>query len=117
MFREVYGDTVPAPPTGEVEAFDLLVIDQQFAEVWARPGLSVPSRRLLVMGVLAARGHVDTLETQFRRALETGELTPAQVREVVIHLIGYVGTPSSSGLINAGETAIADHAGRADRTP
>jgi 4-carboxymuconolactone decarboxylase len=108
-FREVYGDRVLAPPPGAVACFDLLVIDQQFAEVWTRPALSIPSRRLLVMGVLAEGGHFETLGIQFRRALETGELTPEQVREVVIHLVSYVGTPASAALIDASETAIAAH--------
>jgi 4-carboxymuconolactone decarboxylase len=107
MFHEVYGDGVQPPPNATF--FDLLIIDQQFAEVWSRPALSVPARRLLVMGVLAASGRFDILGTQFRRALETGELTAEQVREVVIHLIGYVGTPASGDLFQAGEGAIAAH--------
>ncbi len=106
-FREVYGDSVEAPPGADF--FDLLIIDQQFAEVWSRPALSIPARRLLVMGVLAATGRFDILRTQFARALETGELTAEQVREVVIHLIGYVGTPASGDLFQAGEAAIAAH--------
>jgi 4-carboxymuconolactone decarboxylase len=105
VFHEVYGDSVQ-PPEGAA-FFDLLIIDQQFAEVWSRPALSIPSRRLLVMGVLAASGRFDILMTQFRRALETGELTAEQVREVVIHLIGYIGTPASGDLFQAGEKAIA----------
>jgi 4-carboxymuconolactone decarboxylase len=105
-FHEVYGDNV-TPPSGTNTFFDLLIIDQQFAEVWSRPALSIPSRRLLVMGVLAATGRFDILVTQFHRALETGECTAEQVREIVIHLIGYVGTPSSGDLFQAGEKAIA----------
>ena len=50
------------------------------------------------------------IELQFRRVLETGELTVEQVREVVIHLITYVGTPSSGDLARVGEAAIAAHA-------
>ena len=109
MFREVYGDTVPTPPGGTVAAFELLVIDQQFAEVWARPALSIPLRRMLTIGVLAAGGHYDTLEIQFRRVLQTGELTVEQVREVVIHLVSYVGMPASGGLFRVSEAAIAAH--------
>jgi 4-carboxymuconolactone decarboxylase len=108
MFKEVYGDLVP-PPSGAAEFFDLLIIDQQFAEVWSRPALDVRSRRLLIMGVLAAGGRFDTIEIQFRRALQTGELSVEQVREVVIHLITYVGTPASGELYAASQRAIADH--------
>ena len=90
--------------------FDLLILDQQFAEVWSRRALAVPSRRLLTMGVLAATGRFEVLELQFRRALQTGELTVEQVREIVIHLITYVGTPASGALHRASEAAIAAHA-------
>ncbi len=106
MYREVYGENAVLPPGDSAEFFDLLIIDQQFSEVWSRRALAIPSRRLLTMGVLAATRRFDILEIQFKRALETGELTPEQVREVVIHLVSYVGTPSSGELYRASEAAI-----------
>lgn len=111
MYREVYGENAPLPPGGSAEFFDLLIIEQQFAEVWSRRALPVAARRLLTMGVLAATRRFDILEIQFGRVLETGELTAEQVREVVIHLITYIGTPSSGDLFRASEAAIAAHAG------
>jgi 4-carboxymuconolactone decarboxylase len=105
-YLEVYGDDAVTFERGQFEFFDLM-IEQLFAELWTRPALSIPERRLLTIGVLAARGHFDLLELQFVRALETGELTAAQVREVVIHLVAYAGYPSSGGLIQSSEAAIA----------
>jgi 4-carboxymuconolactone decarboxylase len=110
MYREVYGENAPLPEGGSAEFFELLVIDQQFAEVWSRRALGIPARRLLTIGVLAATRRFDIVQFQFRRALESGELTPEQVREVVIHLVSYVGTPSSGDLYRASEAAIAAHA-------
>ena len=89
--------------------FDVM-IEQLFGEVWTRPGLEIEQRRLLVMGVLAAQHHFATLQTQFTRALDAGELTADQVREIVVHLVPYVGYPSSSDLFRVGEAAIATHA-------
>jgi 4-carboxymuconolactone decarboxylase len=109
LYREVYGDEAPLPEGGAAEFFDLLIIDQQFAEVWSRRALPIASRRLLTMGVLAATRRFDILELQFKRVLETAELTVEQVREVVIHLITYVGTPSSGDLYRASEAAITHH--------
>ena len=86
------------------------MIEQLFGEVWTRPGFAIEQRRLLVMGVLAAQHHFGTLQIQFTRALATGELTAEQVREVVIHLVPYVGYPSSSSCSGVGEAAIAAHA-------
>jgi 4-carboxymuconolactone decarboxylase len=108
-YREVYGENAPLPEGGEAEFFDLLIIDQQFSEVWSREALPVASRRLLTMGVLAATRRFDILEFQFARVLEAGELDEEQVREVVIHLISYVGTPSSGDLYRVSEAAIREH--------
>lgn len=107
-YREVYGDDVVVFPPGEVEFFDLM-ITQLFAEVWTRPALAIDERRLLVMGVLAAQHRFDTLQTQLTRALALEELTVEQVREVVVHLIPYVGIPSASDLFRVSEAAIAAH--------
>jgi len=106
MYHRVYGDAATTFPEGQADFFDLMMA-QLFGEVWTRPALDIPTRRLVVMGVLAAQHHFDTLQLQFTRALETGELTPEQVREVVVQLIPYVGYPSSGQLYRAGETAIA----------
>jgi 4-carboxymuconolactone decarboxylase len=108
VYREVYGDDAVVLEEGQSDFFDLMM-SQLFGEVWARPALPIDARRLLVMGVLAAQHRFDTLGIQFSRALATGELDAEQVREVVIHLIPYVGYPSSSDLYRVGETAIASH--------
>lgn len=111
MYRRVYGEGATVFGAGEADFFDLMIA-QLFGEVWTRPALDIPHRRLLVMGVLAAQHHFDTLQLQFARTLENGELTPGQVREAVIQLIPYVGYPSSGALFRAGEAAIAEHAAR-----
>jgi alkylhydroperoxidase/carboxymuconolactone decarboxylase family protein YurZ len=84
------------------------MIGHLFGEVWTGEALDVPTRRLLVMGVLAAQHEFDTLGIQFSNALRTGELNTEQVREVVVQLIPYVGYPSSGSLFRVSETAIAN---------
>ncbi len=63
-------------------------------------------RRLLTIGVLAAQDKPELLELQFDSALERGELTVDQVREVVVHLTHYVGWPISLGISTAAEKII-----------
>jgi 4-carboxymuconolactone decarboxylase len=104
-YREIYGPDAHVFAQGQVPAFDIM-IEQLFGEVWVRKALDISTRRLLVMGVLAAQREFDTLQVQFERALASDELTEAQVREVVVHLVQYVGYPSMSGLLRAAETAI-----------
>lgn len=107
-YREVYGDDAIAFGHGDSAFFDLMMA-QLFGEIWTRPGLANEQRRLVVMGVLAAQGKWDTLQIQMSRALATGELDADAVRELAIHLIQYVGYPSSSDLFRVSETAIALH--------
>ena len=50
------------------------------------PTLDIRDRRLVTIGVLAALGQAELLEIQFQCALDRGELTEDQVREIVLHL-------------------------------
>jgi 4-carboxymuconolactone decarboxylase len=107
-YREVYGEDVFAFEPGQSDFFDLM-LEHLFGDVWTRPALGIDERRLLVMGVLAAQHHYDTLGMQLQRSLDAGELTVEQVREVVVHLIPYVGYPCSPDLYRVSEHAIAKH--------
>ena len=102
--QEVYGFTVdPADVPGR---YTDITVDHLFGTVWTDDTLDLRQRRLLTIGVLAAQDKPDLLEIQFDAALERGELTVEQVREVVVHLTHYVGWPISTGISAAAETII-----------
>ena len=61
-------------------------------------------------GANCARGGREAFAIQSRSALKQGELTPAQLREVVIHLAHYVGYPRVSGLVGEAEKSIGEYA-------
>ena len=105
MIGKVYAGDVPVPPEG-ASAFADLMLEQLFAEVWTREGLSIRDRRLLIMGVIAALGETMTWKLQVRAAIKNGELSPEQVREVLILLTQYAGYPRAAGLMAATEEAI-----------
>ena len=109
-YREIYGADAVVFEPGQAEFFDLMIA-QLFGEVWTRPALAIPERRLLVMGVLVAQHRFDVLQIQFTCALQQGELTVEQVREVVIQLLPYVGYPASADLYRVSEAAVAAVAG------
>ena len=58
MVTEIYQGEVPALPKGTM-AFNDVMMRSLFAEVWDRDVLSIRDRRLLIMGVIAARGSTD----------------------------------------------------------
>jgi 4-carboxymuconolactone decarboxylase len=102
--REVYGFTLdPAEVPGR---YTDVTVDHLFGTVWTDDTLDLRQRRLLTIGVLAAQDKPDLLEVQFGAALERGELTVEQVREVVVHLTHYVGWPISVGINAAAEKSI-----------
>jgi 4-carboxymuconolactone decarboxylase len=106
MMKRVYAGKVVTPPPG-VMPFSDLMLEQLFAEVWTREALPIKERRLVLLGVIGALGEKDTFQIQVRAALENGELTAEQVREVLITLASYAGYPRAAGLIGPTEGTIA----------
>lgn len=108
MLGEVYAGDVVAMPEGAMPFYDVMM-RSLFAEVWDRDVLPIRDRRLLVMGVIAALGQVDTFAVQARAALARGELSPDELRECLIMLAPYAGYPNVAGLLMPVEEAIAEH--------
>ena len=105
MMSRVYAGDVKAPPAG-ASAFVDLMLEQVFAEMWTREELSIRDRRLVLLGIIGALGEKDTFQIQVRSALKNRELTPGQVREVLITLANYAGYPRAAGLIAVTEQTI-----------
>ena len=103
--REVYAGDVVDLPEGTM-AFNDVMIRSLWAEVWDRDVLDVRSRRLLILGVIAANGQVDTFKIQARAALRRRELTPDELRETLVMLAPYAGYPNVAGLIVPVEEVI-----------
>jgi len=99
--QEVYGfsydpDTVEGP-------FVDVTVDHLFGEIWTREGLDVRERRMITIGALAALGLGNLLEIQFTSALNNGEFSEDQIREIVLHLTHYVGWPLATSMNAAAE--------------
>lgn len=106
--QEVYGfsvdpDTIPG-------RYAEMTVDHLFGTVWTSDELDVRDRRLMTIGILAALGKTDLLDIQFACALERGELTVDQLREVVVHITHYIGWPMSTGMNETAEKVIARQA-------
>lgn len=89
-FEKVMG--FPAPPL-EGDAFLDVTLEHLFANVWSRPALGVRERRIATLVVLMCLGHEATLKLHLGAALRTGQLTDAEVDELVVHVAHYAGWP------------------------
>jgi 4-carboxymuconolactone decarboxylase len=112
--KEVYAGDVIVPPKGAM-AFSDLMLESLFAEVWTRDVLSMRDRRLILLGAIGALGEKDTFGIQAKASLKNEELTPEQLREVLIMLANYAGYPRAAGLIGVVEQQIAAVAKQAEK--
>ncbi|MDH3687549.1 MAG: carboxymuconolactone decarboxylase family protein [Myxococcales bacterium] len=106
MIKKVYAGDVIVPPKGAM-AFSDLMLESLFAEVWTREELSMRDRRMILLGAIGALGEKDTFGIQAKAALKNEELTPVQLREVLIMLANYAGYPRAAGMIGVVEQQIA----------
>lgn len=90
VFETVMG--FPAPPAAGDPFYDATV-DHLFADVWSRPGLSVRDRRLVTLTVLMSLGHEPTLRLHLGAAMRSGDLSDAEIDELVLHVTHYAGWP------------------------
>jgi 4-carboxymuconolactone decarboxylase len=105
VLRDVYAGDVVTLPEGTM-AFNDVMIRTLFDQVWRRGILDVRTRRMLLMGVIAANGQVDTWKIQARASLKRGELTPDELRETLVMLAPYAGYPNIAGLVVPCEEVI-----------
>jgi 4-carboxymuconolactone decarboxylase len=105
-FNAVYGSMMTAPdePTGDV--FFELMLGNLFADIWAREGLSLRDRRLVLMGAIAAQGEADVFGIQVETGLGSGHLTEEQVNEMILQLTQYIGYPRTTAIRGAAGKAI-----------
>jgi 4-carboxymuconolactone decarboxylase len=93
--NEVYGWQMPNIEGDEY--FDLTV-DHLFGTIWTRPGLSMRDKRIMTLTVVTALGISDLAEIQVNAALQSGELSEDELKQIAVFLTHYVGFPLGSKL-------------------
>jgi 4-carboxymuconolactone decarboxylase len=102
MFTEVTG--MPAPSRGDDYVADV-VIDQVFAEIWTRPGLTRKERRWIAITCACMTGAQFAMEVHLGSALRTGDISPEELEEFVIQFAVYAGHPHATAARAALEAA------------
>jgi len=98
--RQLMGDayieqmnrTAYADPT--MRQFIDVATETVFGALWARPGLDLKTRTLVCVVSDVATGREAELAIHLRMALRQG-WTEAELTEVILQLLGYVGAPLS----------------------
>ena len=94
--KKMFSEVTQLPAMEAPDQFTAENLDQCFGGLWSRPGLSTRERRFLSLAIVAARGM--DLEVQFhvRGALASGDITPAEMLEIILHVRQYAGWPSGA---------------------
>lgn len=86
------------PPFDPPDAFMAGSIDQVYGDLWTRPGISDRDRRLLSIAIVGSHALEAEARTHMRGALATGDLSPAELMEVILHVAHYAGWPTALGM-------------------
>jgi alkylhydroperoxidase/carboxymuconolactone decarboxylase family protein YurZ len=105
------GAWVDAAEAGDGDAMDQFTkisIDHVWRNVWPRPGLELSYRSAVTIAALASLEAHGELVAHVRGALRNELLTPLQVREIVLHLIPYIGFPKARHAVEAVNDLLAE---------
>jgi 4-carboxymuconolactone decarboxylase len=91
-FQEVIG--LPVQTLGGTPLMDASR-DFIFAEVWSRPGLDKRSRRWITLSAVCAAGEDVPIRTYLKAALDSGEITEAELREFFLQFAVFQGFPKA----------------------
>ncbi|MBI4372047.1 MAG: carboxymuconolactone decarboxylase family protein [Elusimicrobia bacterium] len=98
MMDRLYGTGYSEEVFQQLEKLDPAFNDivQQFAygEIWARSGLSIRDKSLVTIAALIALGKEEQTKIHIRGFLRSGG-TVAELKSVLIHLVVYCGFPAA----------------------
>lgn len=99
MRRRMLGDEhvarAEAAVTPLTADFQDLITRYAWGEIWTRPGLDPPTRRVLVLGTLVALGRWEEFRMHAAAALRQGDLSAEEIGEVVLQQAVYCGVPAA----------------------
>lgn len=104
LMQEVYGFDIEPTTT-----FERQTVDHLFGGIWADGSMSVRDRRLVLIGMCAGTGQIDVAALQLDAALTKEELSPDDLRELVVFLAHYAGWPRAAKLNSEVEKLLARH--------
>ena len=77
-------------------------------EIWNRPGLDHRTRRMIVIAQCAAMGRWEEFKLHSRAALEKGDLSQGDLKEVLLQTAVYCGVPTANTAFREGRDVIAE---------
>lgn len=109
--RKVLGDAwvdkAAATMTPFNEEFQELITRFAWNEIWNRPGFDHKVRRIIVIAQTAALGRWEEFNLHTRAALESGDLSQDDVKEILLQTAVYCGVPTANHAFREARGVIA----------
>ena len=69
-----------------------------FGHLWRRPGLTRRERRLITVPCVGVSDAIGPIWSHVTSALGSGDITPREMEELILHFRAYAGTPRAEVL-------------------
>jgi len=89
--------------------FQRAVTELAWGYAWSRPGLDQRTRSILTLGILAGLGRFQELGIYTNAAIASG-VTVDELKEILVHVTAYCGTPAGRQAFLAAHETIKAHA-------
>ena len=86
--------------------FQQFITETAWGAVWTRPDLDRRTRSLITIAILAALGRREELAVHLRATHNTG-VSPAELREALLHVAVYAGVPAANSAMALAKDALA----------
>ena len=88
--------------------FQELITRFAWDEIWNRPGLDHRTRRMIVIAQCAALGRWEEFSLHVRAALQKGDLSEDDLKEVLLQTAVYCGVPTANTAFKEARAVIAE---------
>ena len=96
--------------------FQELITRYAWDEIWNRPAIPHKVRRMIVIAQMVALGRWEEFALHVRAALNSGDLTPDDIKEVLLQSTIYCGVPAANHAFKEARTVM-EALGKAPRKP
>ena len=106
VLGDAHVDRAQAEATDFSAPFQAYLTDSAWG-IWARPGLDLRTRSCLTLALLTALRCEHELDLHVRAAVRLG-VTPAEIREVLLHTAVYAGAPAANAAFGIAQRVLSE---------
>jgi len=94
--------------------FQEFITETAWGSAWARPGLDIKTKHMIVIAVLTALGREKELALHIGASHNTG-ITPDEMKELLIQVAPYAGIPAALSAFGIAKKYYTEQSGHIDR--